>query len=191
MRKLLLYGLPLGLIISLFTLFSNNSYSQQTSTVKTSISSKQTSSSKLLKSSAQELDDDSYEDTEDVDDDDNVNLTSSSTQISDNTNIQSDSINISAANRRQPHILKINSGGAKIRGTIKINGKIVRRLNGKQSQINLSPYLTRGQKKVEISGRYTPATASVKVEMNSTDNNITQQTSGDGIINYTLNLNVE
>ena len=190
MRKILLYGLPLGLIISLFTLFSNNSYSQQTSTVKTSISSKQTSSPKLLKSSAPEIDDDSYEDTEDVDDD-NVNFTSSSTQISDNTNIQSDSINISAANRRQPHILKINSGGAKIRGTIKINGKIVRRLNGKQSQINLSPYLTRGQKKVEISGNYTPATASVKVEMNSTDNNIIQQTSGDGNINYTLNLNVE
>lgn len=189
MRKLLLYGLPLGLIISLFTLFSNNSYSQQTSTVKTSISSKQTSSPKLLKSSAQEIDDDSYEDTEDVDD--SVNFTSSSTQILDNTNIQSDSINISAANRRQPHILKINSGGAKIRGVIKVNGKIVRRLNGKQSQINLSPYLTRGQKKVEISGSYTPATASVKVEMNSTDNNITQQTSGDGNINYTLNLNVE
>ncbi len=189
MRKLLLYGLPLGLIMSLFTLFSNNSYSQQTSTVKTNISSKQTSSPNQLKSSARPIEDDSDEDTEDVDD--NTNLTSSNTQISDNTNIQSDSINISAANRKQPHILKINSGGAKIRGVIKINGKIVRRLNGNQSQINLSPYLTRGQKKVEISGSYTPVTASVNVEMKSNDNNITQQTSGDGIINYTLNLNVE
>lgn len=189
MRKLLLYGLPLGLIISLFTLFSNNSYSQQTSTVKTSISSKQTSSPNQLKSDSREIEDESYEDTEDVDD--NTNFTSSNTQISDNTNIQSDSLNISAANRKQPYILKINSSGAKIRGVIKINGKVVRRLNGNQSQINLSPYLTRGQKKVEISGSYTPATASVKVEMNSTDNNVTQQTSGDGIINYTLNLNVE
>lgn len=190
MRKLLLYGLPLSLIISLFALFSNNSYSQQTSTIKTNISSKQTFSPNLVKSSARPIEDDSDEDTEDVNDD-NVNLTSSNTQISDNTNIQSDSINISAANRKQPHILKINSSGTKIRGTIKINGKIVRRLNGKQSQINLSPYLTRGQKKVEISGSYTPATASVNIEMKSNDNNITQQTSGDGNINYTLNLNVE
>lgn len=189
MRKLLLYGLPLSLIISLFTLFSNNySYSQQNSTVKTNISSKQTSSSKLLKSSARE--DDSDEDVEEVNDDD-INFTSSSTQISDNTNIQSDSINISAANRKQPYILKINSSGAKIRGTIKINGKIVKRLNSNQSQINLSPYLSRGQKKVEVSARYTPATASVSLEMKSDDNNISQQTSGDGIINYILNLNVQ
>ncbi|BAZ08312.1 hypothetical protein NIES4071_01170 [Calothrix sp. NIES-4071] len=191
MKKLLLYALPLGLIISVITLLSNNSYSQQTSSVKTTISSnssKQTSQHSV-KNIEKDIDEDSdnHEDHEE----DDVNFTSSHSQISSNSDIQRNSLNINAADLKQPHILKINSSNAKLQGQIKINGKVVRRLKNNQSEINLSPYLSRGQQKVEISGSYTPVTASVTVEMKSADNNISQQTSGNGILNYTLDLNVQ
>lgn len=186
MRKLLLYALPLGLIISLVTLFNNNSYSQQISAVKTTTSSQQTSRASSVKSSERNNDDD-----DDETDSDDANYTSSHSQVSNNSNIQTNSLSISVANLKQPHILKINSPNAKLQGEIRINGKVVRRLNSKQSSINLSPYLSRGQQKVEVSGRYTPATASVSVQMNSPDSNISQQTSGNGTLNYTLDLNVQ
>lgn len=188
MRKLLLYALPLGLIISVITVFNSNSYSQQTSSVKTTINSKQASKPSSTQKSARFTDDD--DDDKDADGDD-MNFTSSNSQVSNNSNYQTNSLSISAANLKKPHILKINSPNAKLQGEIRINGKVVRRLKNNQLQINLSPYLSRGQQKIKISGRYTPATASVTLEMNSADNNITQQTSGNGILNYILDINVQ
>jgi hypothetical protein len=192
MRKLLLYALSLGFIITLVAGFSNNfSYSQQTSSVKTTIKAKQTSEQSSLQKSELNTDDtDDYD--EDYSDGDDVNFTSSNSQVSSNSsNIQRNSLSISTANLKQPHILKINSPNAKLQGEIKINGKVVRRLKNNQSEINLSPYLSVGQQKVQVSGRYTPATASVSVEMKSSDSNISQQSSGSGTLNYTLDLNVQ
>jgi hypothetical protein len=190
MKKLLLYALPLGLIISLLTIFNSNSYSQQSSSVKTTISSKQTSGQDSAKNLELDTDEDS-EDYEDTDEND-VYIASSSKQVSSSdSNMQRNSLSISSANLKQPHILKINSPNGKVQGEIKINGKVVKRFNQNKLELNLSPYLSRGQQKVEVSGRYNPATASVTLEMKSSGNEISQQDSGSGILNYVLDLNVQ
>jgi hypothetical protein len=181
MRKLFLYAIPVGLVISLITLLNNNSYSQQTSQVKTTISSTQSSQASVNKSYKQNTDDD-FED--DNDNDSNI-------MSSENTDINRSNVTINTVDRKQPHVLKINSSNAKLQGEIKINGKVVKRLNRNQSEINLTPYLSRGRQKIEISGRYIPATASVSIEMKSEGSNVSQQTSGSGILNYILDLDVE
>lgn len=177
-------------------------------TVRTSIDSRQDSKQDSKQIAKSNLDrevyaDGVYEDRddegneiseEDFKDGNNVNSFtsfSSQTQISsDSGDIQRNSLSIDAASLRQPQILKINSSNANVRGEIKINGKVVRRLNSKRSEINLSPYLSRGKQKVEVSARYSPATASVSVEMKSSNNDISQQSSGSGTLNYTLDLDV-
>ncbi len=118
------------------------------------------------------------------------NTTTTSTQ-SNSSSIQRSSLSLSAANLKQPQILKINAQNARLQGEIAVNGKVVKRLNNNSSELDLSPYLFVGQQKVEISAQYSPSTAAVNVEVQGSGNNISQQTSGSGTLNYTLDLNVQ
>lgn len=117
-------------------------------------------------------------------------FTSTSTQ-SNSSSIQRSTLSLSAANLKQPQILKINAQNARLQGEIAVNGKVVKRLNNNSSELDLSPYLSVGQQKVEISAQYSPSTAAVNVEVQGSGNNISQQTSGSGTLNYTLDLNVQ
>ncbi|BAZ17296.1 hypothetical protein NIES4071_91740 [Calothrix sp. NIES-4071] len=163
MQNLILYALCIGFIISLTAGFTNNlSYSQVSSSGS---SSSDTSSTQTF--------------------------TSNTSEQSNSSSIQRSSLNLSATNLKQPQILKINASHARLQGEISVNGKVVQRLNDNTTELNLSPYLSVGQQKVEISARYSPSTAAVSVEVQGSGNNISQQTSGTGTVNYTLDLSVQ
>ncbi len=165
MRNLIFSTLCLGFIISLtLGLTDNFSYVQQNSSVS-SHSNNSNGNEKTFKS-----------------------LTS---QQSNSSSFQKSTLNLQAANLQNPHVLKINSTGTQLQGKISINGKVVKQLNNNQSEFNLSPYLSVGQQKVEISANYTPPSAAVNVEVNGSGNNISQQTGGNGSLNYKLDLIIQ
>lgn len=163
MQNLILYALCVGFIISLTAGLTNNLSISQVSSSSSS-SSNDTSTTKTF--------------------------TSVTSEQSNSSSIQRSSLSLSAANLKQPQILKINAQNARLQGKISVNGKVVQRLNDNTSELNLSPYLSIGQQKVEISAQYSPSTAAVSVEVQGSGNNISQQTSGSGTLNYTLDLNV-
>jgi cytoskeletal protein RodZ len=104
---------------------------------------------------------------------------------------QRSTLNLDAASLSQPNILSINSSATKLRGQIVVDGKVVKRLNKNSSEINLSPYLSMGQHKVEITARYSPPTSGVNVQINGPGTNVAQQNSGDGALNYKIDVNVK
>jgi hypothetical protein len=184
MRNLLLYSLSVGLIISLWAGLSNNfSYSQQSSSIDSSNNSSIDSST----NSNGNGDVQSFTSIETNQQTNQRSQSSSNIQ----TNIQESTLSLNSTNLNQPQTLKINSSGTGLKGEISINGKVVQRLDRNQSKINLSPYLSTGTQKVEIKANYTPASADVSVEIEGSGSNISQQTSGSGTLNYTLNLTVQ
>ena len=64
----------------------------------------------------------------------------------------------------------------------------VKDINSKKTEIDLSRYLSVGEHKVEISANYAPTMSPIKVELNAPNNNVTQQTSGNGRLNYQLDV---
>ena len=76
-------------------------------------------------------------------------------------------------------------------GEISVNGKVVKQIsNEKNVNIDLSRYLSVGEQKVEISARYNPPSSSVSVELNGPGTNVTQQNSGNGALNYSMDVSV-
>lgn len=104
---------------------------------------------------------------------------------------QQNTLNVNAADVSQPHILSINSSATELKGEIAVDGRVVKKLNSNSSQINLSPYLSVGQHKVEIYARYSPPTSGVNVTINGPGTNVTQQNSGEGTLNYKIDVNVQ
>jgi hypothetical protein len=168
MRNLIFYALCVGFFISLTAgLTDNFSYTQQNSSVNSHSSSNSNNGGDVK------------------------TFTSFRNQQSDNSSFQRSTLNLQSANLNQPHILKINSTGTQLQGQITINGKVVKQLNNNQSEINLSPYLSTGQQKIEISANYTPPSAAVNVEVNGSGSNISQQSGGNGSLNYKLDLTIQ
>ncbi len=99
-------------------------------------------------------------------------------------------ISIDRENLRQPQILKIDASNARLNGHITINENRIIKLANKQESINLSPYLFRGKNVIEISGSYSPQNSRITIEFSGTGNQITQQTSGSGILKHMLIVNV-
>ncbi|MDZ7961159.1 MAG: hypothetical protein RMY34_25315 [Aulosira sp. DedQUE10] len=103
---------------------------------------------------------------------------------------QENTITLSAVNLNRPHILSINTTGSQLQGKIIFNGKVIKQIRGQRAYINLSPYLSLGEHTVKISARYSPVSSSVNVELNGPGIDVNQQTSGNGVLNYTLNVSV-
>lgn len=103
---------------------------------------------------------------------------------------QESSVIISVANLSQPHILRVNTTGSELQGQITYDGRVIQPIRGKGTQINLSPYLSVGEHKVQIFTRYFPESASVSVGFTGPGINVRQETSGSGILNYVLNIDV-
>lgn len=125
----------------------------------------------------------------------NMNSSSSSssssrTFTSNSSGYQRGRVSLSAAKLSQPHILKIDTNATRLRGEIIVNGKVVKKMNNKTTEIDLSRYLSLGEHQVEISANYAPAQSPIKVELNAPNSNVTQQTSGNGILNYQLSISV-
>ncbi|BAY43260.1 hypothetical protein SAMD00079811_08390 [Scytonema sp. HK-05] len=109
----------------------------------------------------------------------------------DSFGYQKSSLTLSAANLSKPHILSINTSGAQMTGEITVNGKVVKQIsNDKNVNIDLSRYLSVGEQKVEISARYNPPSSSVSVELSGPGTNVTQQNSGNGALNYSMDVSV-
>jgi hypothetical protein len=120
----------------------------------------------------------------------NRSVTFSGQSSSGSFGYQQSSISVNAANLRQPHILSINTSGTQLAGEITINGKVVKTLNNSKEEINLSPFLSEGEHKVEISARYAPSSSSISVKFDGPGTNVSQQTSGDGVLKATMNVTV-
>ncbi len=118
----------------------------------------------------------------------NSNSNSFSTFTSNSSGYQRGKVSLSAANLSQPHILKIETSATQLNGKIIVNGKVVKNLSSQKTEIDLSRYLSVGEHKIEISANYAPTISPIKVEFNAPNSNVTQQTSGNGILNYQLEL---
>src|SRR5579883_800915 len=114
----------------------------------------------------------------------------SSQTTSESSGYQQNSFDLDAANLKRPNILSINTSGRLLIGQITINGKVVKNIRSSKEKINLSPLLSVGEQTVNISARYFPASASASVELNGPGTKVTQQTSGDGILKYSMTVNV-
>ncbi len=120
----------------------------------------------------------------------NNNSNSFTTFTSNSSGYQRGKVSLSAANLSQPHILKIETSATQLNGKIIVNGKVVKNLSYQNTEIDLSRYLSVGEHKVEISANYAPAISPIKVEFDAPNSNLTQQTSGNGILNYQLEVSV-
>ena len=99
------------------------------------------------------------------------------------------SVNSNALNI--PHILSIKTtDNTQINGEVTVDGVVIKKLQGSQISFNLSPYLEKQTKKVEILGKYKPASSSVKIEFSGPNTNVTQQMSCNGKLNQTLVITV-
>lgn len=110
-----------------------------------------------------------------------------------NLNIQETTVSLDAGDLKQPYILRVRIANANprlITGEIKLNNRVIKSLSNNQIEINLSPLLSIGTHKVEISGKYNPANSAVKVELLGGQTQVTQETSGSGTINQILIINV-
>lgn len=106
--------------------------------------------------------------------------------------VQETAINLSTDELRYPHFLKIDTlkSGTQLTGQIKINGKFFQRFD-RHLKINLSPYLTRGKNTIQISGRYRPTNDSIKIELIGANNQVSQETGGNGYLNQILIVEVK
>ncbi len=110
-----------------------------------------------------------------------------------NLNIQETTVSLDAVELKQPYLLKITISDINtelIAGEIKLDNRVIKSLNNSHIEINLSPLLSTGIHKVEISGKYRPANSTVKVELLGSQTQVSQETSGSGTINQILIINV-
>lgn len=104
---------------------------------------------------------------------------------------QTTGISVNSNALKSPHILSIKTtDNTQIDGEVSVDGLVIKKLQGSQTSFNLSPYLEKQTKKVEISGTYKPASSLVKIEFSSPNTNVTQQMSGNGRLNQTLVITV-
>ncbi|MBD2608890.1 hypothetical protein H6G81_31330 [Scytonema hofmannii FACHB-248] len=182
MKKILMaFGSSVAFLIA--TMFVAQSFNQSNENQNTFLRSDNTSinSDSTSVNSATNNDDDDMKDSG----------TFLSQQNDQSSQYQRSTLNVDAASLSQPHILSINSSATQLKGQIVVDGKVVKRLNKNSSEINLSPYLSMGQHNVEITARYSPPTSGVSVQINGPGTNVAQQNSGDGALNYKIDVNVQ
>lgn len=119
-------------------------------------------------------------------------VSSSSSQIIQRTNggMQRTSVSLNSTALRQPCWLTISTPTGQLSGQIKIGNKVIQSLKGNRTTVNLAPYLARGTKTIDITGRYQPKQAAVRIEFSGTGTKVSQQTSGSGIFNHSLAVTV-
>ncbi len=106
-------------------------------------------------------------------------------------NQQATTINFSAETLKQPYWLSIRTFSAnQIRGQITLNGKVIQVLNRDSTTINLSPYLKVGRQAIAITGTYSPPDALVTIELQGKNTQVKQQTSGSGLLDQFLTVEV-
>ncbi len=122
----------------------------------------------------------------------NVNNYSTSTNWQHSSSSQrGDTVSFSSTAKQQPYILSVAANTpTQVTGQILVNGVVVQEMQNNNTSINLSPLLSKGQQKIEISGTYKPASSSVFVKLSGPGTEVTQQTGGNGRLMQTLIIDV-
>ncbi|AFZ37514.1 hypothetical protein Sta7437_4037 [Stanieria cyanosphaera PCC 7437] len=109
-----------------------------------------------------------------------------------NTSVQQNSttITLDSRNLSSSHYLKIITNSTKITGTITVNDRKLISLNSSETSLDLAPRLVKGMNTIEIVGNYSPSNANVTIQFSGVGNSITQQSSGSGILQHKLIINV-
>lgn len=116
------------------------------------------------------------------------NFNSQSYQLSQH---QQTTINLNSNDTKQPCILSIYTAkSTQIAGQITVNNVLIQKFKNNLTSVNLSPYLSKGVKTVEILGSYKPTSASVRLKVSTPSTKVSQQTSGSGILKQTLIIKV-
>ena len=101
-------------------------------------------------------------------------------------------INLDSANLGQPYILSVSAtSGTQLTGQITINGTVVKDLKDSSVELDVSPLLPKGTQTIKITGNYQPVESSVEIKLSGPGIEVSQQTSGNGIIDQTLIVNVQ
>lgn len=98
---------------------------------------------------------------------------------------------LQAARLNQPYTLTVETTGRALNATIKVDGQTIKTLTNQSEAVDLSPYLSSGQHTIEISGTYSPTSASVQVLLTGPGTQISQQVSGGGTLSQTLQISVQ
>jgi hypothetical protein len=112
------------------------------------------------------------------------------TTDSDREQVQSTTISLDRADLRQPHILRVQGSPNMQRVTVKINGRLVKSIVNGSIELNLAPLMTVGSYQIEISGTSPRSDDPISLTFTGKNSNITQQSSGTGIIKQILVINV-
>jgi hypothetical protein len=116
-------------------------------------------------------------------------FTNSRNQNSFQQQITAISLSIDAL--KTPHFLSIKAtDSTQLVGQIAVEGVAIKRFHNSQISFDLSPYLSKGNNTIEISGNYQPSSSSVLIEFSGSGTRVTQQISGNGILRQTLIFNV-
>jgi hypothetical protein len=113
---------------------------------------------------------------------------SSSSVANSNSTYQKGTVTVNAANLKLPYILRIQTSGSELTGQISLDGALITKLERTSTEINLSPYLSVGKHQLEITAKYLPVSAAIAIAFSGSGTAVTQQTSGNGILQYTLTI---
>ncbi len=84
----------------------------------------------------------------------------------------------------QPYWLRV--GGSRVRQLrleISLNGRVIQSLENRQTALNLSPYLKPGKQTLLVTGQYAPREAEIVTELKGQQIQISQQSTGSGLLN--------
>ena len=95
-----------------------------------------------------------------------------------------------AARSTQPYMLTVETTGRALNAAVKVDGQTIKTLTNQSEAVNLS-HLSAGQHTVEISGTYSPTSASVQILLTGPGTQISQQVSGGGTLRQTLQISVQ
>lgn len=109
-----------------------------------------------------------------------------------NTSIQQNSttITVERKNLSSSHYLKVFTNSKSIVGTITLNNRKLINLNDAETSLDLAPRLIKGVNLIEIVGNYSPHSANVTIQFSGVGNSVTQQSSGSGILQHKLIIDV-
>ncbi|WP_310429236.1 hypothetical protein [Chamaesiphon sp. VAR_48_metabat_135_sub] len=116
-----------------------------------------------------------------------VNITTDS----DSEQVQSTTISLDRADLRQPHLLRVRGSGNMERVDVKINGRLVKSIVNGSIELDLAPMMKVGSYQVEISGTSPRLEDTISLTFTGTNTNISQQSSGSGIIKQILVIDVQ
>lgn len=108
--------------------------------------------------------------------------------------IQQVSINLNLNDLQQANTLKVikvnNLASGYLTGEIKLGGKTIKTIVSNTTELNLSPFLKKGDNVLEIWGNYSPIKSSIQVEFTGPNTAVSQQNAGTGKITHQLIINV-